>query len=116
MRFEWDEAKNRQNLIKHRVGFETAALAFDDPNALTQRDEATGEEERWITVGSVGLNAVLFIVHTSRSPIRERDEADVIRIISARNATPRERERYEEAYQGAKKRPRRHQGHERRGH
>jgi uncharacterized DUF497 family protein len=33
MRFEWDEAKNRQNLIKHHVGFETAVLAFDDPNA-----------------------------------------------------------------------------------
>jgi uncharacterized protein (DUF4415 family) len=38
MRFEWDEAKNRQNLRKHRVRFETAVLAFDDPVALTLRD------------------------------------------------------------------------------
>jgi uncharacterized DUF497 family protein len=30
MRFEWDEAKNYRNLIKHRVRFETAVLAFDD--------------------------------------------------------------------------------------
>jgi uncharacterized protein len=116
MRFEWDEANNRQNLVKHRVSFETAVLAFDDPYALTQRDEANGEEERWITLGLVGLNAVLFIVHTSRSHLREQDEADVIRIISARNATPHERKRYEEAYQGAKKRYRRYQGHEGRGH
>jgi uncharacterized DUF497 family protein len=49
MRFEWDEAKNRLNLLKHRVHFETAGLAFDDPHALRQRDESTSEEERWIT-------------------------------------------------------------------
>jgi uncharacterized protein len=112
MRFEWDEAKNQRNTLKHSVRFETAALAFDDPHALTQRDEATSEEERWITLGSVSLNAVLFVVHT----VRERDEAEVIRIISARNATPRERRIYEEAHQGAKKRHRRHPRHERRGH
>ena len=67
MEFEWDEAKNRQNLAKHRLSFETAVLVFDDPFALTQHDEATSEEERWITLGSVGSNAVLFVVHTSRS-------------------------------------------------
>ena len=44
MRFEWDETKNVRNLLKHRVRFETAALAFDDPYALTQRDESTSEE------------------------------------------------------------------------
>jgi uncharacterized DUF497 family protein len=38
MRFEWDEHKNRHNRRKHDVGFETAALVFDDPYALTQRD------------------------------------------------------------------------------
>jgi uncharacterized protein (DUF4415 family) len=52
MRFEWDETKNQRNLVKHRVSFETAALAFDDPYALTQRDELSDEEERWITLGS----------------------------------------------------------------
>ena len=39
MRFEWDEAKHERNLLKHNVRFETAALVFDDPFALTQRDE-----------------------------------------------------------------------------
>jgi uncharacterized DUF497 family protein len=37
MRFEWDEAKNQRNLLKHGVRFETATLIFDDPYALTQR-------------------------------------------------------------------------------
>jgi uncharacterized DUF497 family protein len=64
MRFEWDGEKNRQNLLKHDVRFETAALVFDDPYALTQRDERTSDEERWITLGSVGQGTVLFVVHT----------------------------------------------------
>jgi hypothetical protein len=63
MRFEWDETKNRANLLKHRISFETAVLAFGDPHALTQRDEFVTAEERWITLGSVNPDAVLFIVH-----------------------------------------------------
>jgi uncharacterized DUF497 family protein len=112
MRFEWDVAKNQRNLLKHRVRFETAVLAFDDQYALTQRDESAVEEERWITLGLVGPGTVLFIVHTCFD--RNGDEG--VRIISARNATPRERRTYEEAHQGAKRRHRRHQGHERRRH
>jgi hypothetical protein len=34
MRFEWNEAKNGRNLLKHDVGFETAVLVFDDPYAF----------------------------------------------------------------------------------
>ena len=109
MRFEWDEAKNERNLIKHRVRFETAVLAFDDPYALTQRDESTSNEERWITLGSVSGGIVLFIVHTGF----ERQGEEAVRIISARAATPRERKRYEEAHQGTKTR---HRRHERRGY
>jgi uncharacterized DUF497 family protein len=52
MYFEWDENKNRQNLLKHEVRFETAALVFDDPHALTQRDQSSDDEERWITLGA----------------------------------------------------------------
>jgi len=47
MRFTWDENKNRQNLRKHDVRFETAVLVFDDPYSLTQRDDAFTDEERW---------------------------------------------------------------------
>ena len=61
MRFEWDGQKNRQNLHKHDVRFETAMLVFDDPYALTQRDFTSEDEERWITVGAVGPGSILLV-------------------------------------------------------
>jgi uncharacterized DUF497 family protein len=64
MRFEWDENKNRQNLLKHYVRFETAALIFDDPNMLAEKDPSSGDEERWNTLGSIAPGMVLFVVHT----------------------------------------------------
>jgi uncharacterized DUF497 family protein len=112
MRFEWDEAKNEQNLAKHNVRFEAAALAFDDADSLTQRDESTGEEERWITLGSIESSTVLFVVHMCF----EQNGEEVIRIISARAATRHERRAYEEAKQGTKTRRRRDRSHERRRH
>jgi uncharacterized DUF497 family protein len=112
MRFEWDANKNRKNLLKHDVRFETAVLVFDDPYALTQRDESSDEEERWVTLGGIGPGAVLLVVHTWR----DTGPAEVIRIISARAAAEHERRTYEEAYEGAKTRHRRHRGKERRRH
>ena len=106
MRFEWDDDKNRQNLLKHDVRFETAVLVFDDPYALTQRDESSDEEDRWITLGAIVPGAVLLVVHTCF----ERDGEEIIRIISARAAGSHERKNYEEAHQGAKARHRRHRG------
>lgn len=64
MRFEWDDAKSRQNLRRHRVGFETAVLVFDDPYAITVRDPGVDEEERWTTIGVVGAGSVLLVIHT----------------------------------------------------
>jgi len=87
MRFGWDDEKDRQNLTKHGFRFETATLVFDDPYALTQRDESAADEERWITLGSVTLDTILFVVHTCL----EQDDEEAVRIISARTATPRER-------------------------
>src|ERR1700687_3361379 len=54
MRLEWDEQKNRLNLRKHAVRFETAVLVFDDPHAITQRGVTFEDEDRWITVGGIG--------------------------------------------------------------
>lgn len=54
MRFEWDENKNRQNLFKHDVRFEIAKLVFDDPFAGSYIDDASSDEERWITIGALG--------------------------------------------------------------
>jgi hypothetical protein len=112
MRFEWDEEKNRRNRLKHKVSFETAALVFEDPHVLTQRDPFAGDEERWVTLGVIGPASLLFVVHTWI----ERDQEEVIRIISARAATPREKRRYEEAQQTTAARDRSHRRYERRRH
>ena len=112
MRFEWDEHKNRQNRRKHDVGFETAVLVFDDPYAMTQRDWACEDDERWITVGAIGPGSILLVVHTY---YEEHDE-EVIRIISARAAESHERNAYEEAHQRAGARHPRHRGQTRRRH
>ena len=64
MRFTWDENKNRQNLRKHDVRFETTVLVFDDSCAITQRDVTLEDEERWITVGAIGPGSILLVVHT----------------------------------------------------
>jgi uncharacterized protein len=100
MRFIWDENKNRQNLRKHDVRFETAVLVFDDPYAITQRDVTFEDEERWITVGAIGPGSILLVVHTF---YEELDE-EVIRVISARAAESHERRAYEEAHKGAQAR------------
>ena len=72
MRFEWDENKNRLNLRKHDVRFETAVLVFDDPYAITQRDRTFDDEERWITVGAIGPGSILLVVHTFREEQTKR--------------------------------------------
>ena len=89
MRFEWDEDKNRRNLSKHKVSFETASLVFDDPQVLSIQDRVVEGEERWQTVGMVS-GAVLLVAHTYRN---EADD-EVVRLISARKAIPRERRAY----------------------
>jgi uncharacterized protein len=92
MRIEWDEAKNRWNLRKHGVSFETAQLVFDDPHHLSVQDREVGGEERWRTLGFVGGAVLLLVAHTWR----DEDGNETVRIISARKATARERKRYEQ--------------------
>jgi uncharacterized protein len=85
--FEWDERKARANLRKHKVDFADAATVFEDGRAVTiAEDEA--QEERYITLGIDALGRVLVVIYTMRG---ER-----IRIISARQATKRERAQYEQ--------------------
>ena len=84
---EWDATKARLNLRKHGISFADAVVSLEDEHALTMRDPASGDEERWITMGLNGLGQVLVTVYTWR------DES--VRIISARKATARERRQYE---------------------
>ena len=97
MRFEWDEAKNRRNLAKHSISFETAKLVFEDPHALSVQDRAVEDEERWQTLGRVGGVVVVLVAHT----YGEENGEEVIRLISARKATPLERRAYEKNYESS---------------
>jgi hypothetical protein len=92
MRFEWDEVKNRSNLGKHKISFENARLVFDDPHALSYRDREVEGEERGQTLGVIGGPITVLVAHT----YGEEGGEEVIRIVSARKATPSERRAYEE--------------------
>jgi uncharacterized DUF497 family protein len=94
MQFEWNAQKNRENQLKHRVSFETATLVFNDPHALTVPDRIEGDEERWHTIGMAGGTLLVLVAYTYRGT--QSDER--IRIFSARKATPRERQIYEESF------------------
>ncbi|MDO5703716.1 MAG: BrnT family toxin [Paracoccus sp. (in: a-proteobacteria)] len=93
LRFEWDPEKAANNLRKHRVSFEVAARAFADPFALTEQDRVEDGECRWQTLGLVEGYLLLLVAHTVWD---DEDGVEVIRIISARRADPKERKRYEQ--------------------
>ena len=87
--FEWDESKDQENLIKHGVGIEEAKSVFNDPLAITIYDpDHSISEDRFIDLGYSVKKRLLIVVYT------DRDE--VIRLISCRVATPRERLNYEQ--------------------
>jgi uncharacterized DUF497 family protein len=90
-RFIWDPRKAAQNLSKHRVSFVEAQTVFADDDALLIADpDHSADEDRYILLGlSAGLR-VLVVVHC------EREDGDVIRIISARKATKSEQRAYTE--------------------
>jgi uncharacterized DUF497 family protein len=90
--FQWDEAKNRRNKRKHKISFELAREAFLDPFCLTVPDENSSQEERFWTIGRLANSGIIVVVHT----FKEHEGEELIRIISARKATPGERKLYEE--------------------
>lgn len=88
MNFEWDPAKAASNRKKHGVDFADAVGVFEDELAITIEDQDAEGELRFITIGMDFTLKILVVVHASRV-------ADVIRIISARKATRKERLTYE---------------------
>lgn len=89
MLVEWDDKKAASNVRKHGIAFEEAVTALMDPAAVTFVDDSSGDESLEITVGHSILQKLLLVVHVER-------ERNVIRIISARRATRKERKAYEE--------------------
>ncbi len=88
MEFEWDRAKAKDNLKKHKIAFDEAVTVFYDPLAATfdDPDHSVGER-RLVTIGYSSQDQLLVVVHT------EFDS--MIRIISARPATASERKNHE---------------------
>jgi uncharacterized protein len=93
IRFEWDETKNLSNQRKHGIAFEAAALVFRDPFCVFVQDRIEDGEERWQTIGLVEGVLLLLVAHT----VQQQDgPEELIRILSARRATAKERRRYED--------------------
>jgi uncharacterized DUF497 family protein len=87
--FEWDPNKAQRNIRTHSVSFEEARTAFRDPLSRTIEDPLHSDgEKRFVLIRQSIRGLLLVVVHTER--------CDLIRIISARLATNKERFRYEE--------------------
>lgn len=85
----WDERKAARNLKKHEVPFDEAATVFNDPLFVIAKDEDHSmEEKRFIILGESNAGRLLVVAYAERG----KDT----RIISAREATPKERKNYEE--------------------
>jgi len=84
----WDPEKARINIRQHGIRFSDAEIVLFDPNALTREDLDVKYEQRFVTIETDAIGRVLLVVYTYRG--------EDIRLISARFATKREREKYEE--------------------
>ena len=90
--FEWDEQKAAVNLKKHGVSFAEAATIFEDPYVWIEVDAVHSEDEQRLhATGFSALSRVLLVVYTERR--------ELIRLISARRATPEERRKYESQFE-----------------
>ena len=89
LQFAWDDEKNRKNVISHKISFEEAKTVFFDPNAKIIYDpDHSKNEDRFIILGISKLLNILVVCHC----YKETDS--IIRIISARKATTKERKQY----------------------
>ena len=92
MIFEWDPKKAAINLRKHKVSFKEAATVFNDPFSVTVADpDHSIDENRYLIIGQSSRHRLLIVSHA--------EQAERVRLISARELTPTEREAYEEEAQ-----------------
>jgi len=89
LKFEWNQVKASQNSKKHGISFEEAKSVFFDDFALQFFDEEHSlEEDQFIMLGMSNKNRILIVCHC------EQQSVDIIRIISARKATSKEKKFY----------------------
>lgn len=87
-RFDWDLVKASRNRRHHGISFEEAATAFADPLSQTVPDPSHSErEDRFVLIGTTRRGVLVVVVHT--------EQANTVRLISARRANRRERHDHE---------------------
>jgi uncharacterized DUF497 family protein len=87
--FRWDARKAAANRKKHGIDFHEAATVLDDTLSTTFPDyDHSTNESRFLTIGMSNRQRLLVVAHT--------EDGEMVRIISARQATPHERRFYEE--------------------
>jgi hypothetical protein len=93
IKFTWDENKNEINKRKHGLSFEEASEVFGDENAILFDDpDHSIEEDRFLIIGALKSTKICIVSHCYR------DNDNVIRLISAREATKNERTIYQEGW------------------
>jgi uncharacterized DUF497 family protein len=91
VKFEWHGAKAAANIRKYSVSFDEAATVFADTHAYIFPDQDHSDDEtRFLIIGKSETGKILIVAHT--------DRGERTRIISAREATRKERNFYEESY------------------
>jgi uncharacterized DUF497 family protein len=89
LNFEWDIKKAQINIERHGISFKEASTIFADPlSDFFYDSDHSVDEDQYLAIGLSEFNNVLVVVFT------EKD--DIIRIISARKATKKERKHYED--------------------
>ena len=90
IKFEWDGKKAESNIRKHGVSFDEAKSVFYDEFAIQFYDDENSQldEDRFLLLGQSIESRILLVCHC------ERADGDIIRIISARPATKKERKFY----------------------
>ena len=88
MQFEWDEAKNLENIRKHQIDFADVTAMFDREMLIELDERFDYGEDRWFGIGFLGLG-IAVVVWTER-------KNNIIRIISARRANRHEQRKFEQ--------------------
>ncbi len=84
--FEWDDDKAEENYRKHGVDFESATEAFRDAHGVEEPDASMNYGEPRFKLTGRAAGSLIVVIYTERG--------DAIRIISARQATRRDHDRY----------------------
>jgi uncharacterized DUF497 family protein len=65
MQFEWDEAKNIENIRKHEIDFADVPTMFDGEMLIELDDRFDYGEDRWFGIGFLG-SGIAVVVWTER--------------------------------------------------